>query len=43
MSALEFDKTTNLVGVELIVRGLSISNITFAGGGLAFGAAGPVH
>ena len=42
-SALTFDSATNLVTVELVVLGLSISDITFAGGGLAFGAAGPVH
>ncbi len=40
---LTLDTDTNLADFTLTVSGLSLSDITFPSGGLAFGAFGPVH
>lgn len=40
---LIFDTDTNLVDFSLSVTGLSLADITFPSGGLAFSGVGPVH
>lgn len=40
---LRLNTRRNLVNFTLRVRGIFLEDITFAGGGLAFGALGPVH
>ena len=40
---LNYDIATSTLDFSLVVDGISLADITFPGGGLAFGAAGPVH
>lgn len=42
-ATLRVNTRRNLVNFTLRVRGIFLEDITFASGGLAFGAAGPVH
>ncbi len=40
---LVFDTTTGLLDLSATITGISLADVTFPGGGLAFGAAGPFH
>ena len=40
---LAFDTIENMVQISAQITGISLSDITFPAGGLAFGAAGPLH
>lgn len=42
-ATVAFDSTQNLVSFNLTVSGISLADITFPGGPLIFGVAGPVH
>ncbi len=38
-----FDTATGLLDLSATIMGISLADVTFPGGGLAFGAAGPFH
>jgi hypothetical protein len=42
-ATITFDTETALLTLELSIAGISLADVTFADGGLAFGAAGPTH
>lgn len=42
-ASLTFDTRSGLVDLEMSVDGISVSDVTFPGGALAFGAFGPLH
>lgn len=42
-AALAFDNDTGLLSITASITGISLADVTFAEGGLAFGAAGPFH